>query len=142
MLNCLETERRELAREARRLREENERLLRENERLREEVTIARLSRKLGFFAYRAVRTTKATCSGSDEAETVPGGRSARRFYRRLPPSFTFGEFIRAAEAAGIGPRRAKKILLAQMSEGAVHLKGDHIQKRKAIHPVLRLRRTG
>ena len=142
LLNHLETERRQLEGETRRLLQENERLLRENERLRQEVTVARLSRKLGFFAYRAVRPTKTKRRGQDGPGKVEEGQNSRWFYRRLPPSFTFAEFVQAAEAAGVAPRRAKKILLTLISEGTLHLKGVQIRKQKVTTPVLRLRRTG
>ena len=142
LISRLEAERGQFEGEAHRLRDENERLLRENERLREEVTIARLSRKLGFFAYRAVRPKKVKRREQDGPNKPEEGQQRGRFYRRLPPSFTFAEFIQAAETAGIAPRRAKKVLLTLVSEGALHLKGVHIQKQKASTPVLRLRRAG
>ena len=140
LLNHLETERRQLEGEARRLLQENERLLCENERLREEVTVAHFSRKLGFFAYRAVRPTKTKRREQGGPGKIEEGQQSRRFYRRLPPSFTFAEFVQAA--AGVAPRRAKKILLTLISEGTLHLKGVQIRKQKITTPVLRLRRAG
>ena len=140
LLDRLEAERQQLTSEAQRLREANQRLLAENEQFREEIAVARLSRKLGLFASRVNRPTKKVGHTPSEAGGSTPKREAAGFYRRLPASFTFSEFIQAAEAVGFGQRRAKTILLALLREGTLRLNGAQIER--VGRPAAPLRRAG